>query len=70
MTDAKQQLLAELREPREVLTRLTDEQAAELLRLLHRRTATERAALDAAITAALGALPRLVRIPARAILFG
>ncbi|MET9485468.1 hypothetical protein [Nocardia sp. NPDC006630] len=70
MADARQQLLAELHEPSGVLTALDDKQAGDLLRLLHRRAAAERAALDTAITAALSALPRLVRIPARAVLFG
>ncbi|MEV0031213.1 hypothetical protein [Nocardia sp. NPDC050793] len=70
MTDPKSELLAELTEPREILDQLTDEEATTLLTLLRRAEEQQRQSLDAAIDAAFDVLPRLVRIPARKILFG
>ncbi|WP_431949645.1 hypothetical protein [Nocardia lijiangensis] len=70
MTDSKTELLAELAEPREIIDQLTDEEATTLLILLRRAEQQQRGSLDAAIDDALEVLPRLVRIPARKILFG
>ncbi|MGV9616970.1 hypothetical protein [Nocardia xishanensis] len=70
MTEPKSELLAELAEPREIIDQLTDEEATTLLTLLRRAEQQQRHSLDAAIDAGFGVLPRLVRIPARKILFG
>ncbi|MCP2298300.1 hypothetical protein APR11_004745 [Nocardia amikacinitolerans] len=70
MTDPKRELLAGLAEPREIIDQLTDEEAATLSTLLRRAEQQQRHSLDAAIDASLEVLPRLVRIPARKILFG
>ncbi|MEC3915630.1 hypothetical protein [Nocardia sp. CDC160] len=63
-------LLAELKEPREILERLTPEESARLLTLLRRAQRDQQRSLDAAIDGSLEVLPRLIRIPARKILFG
>jgi hypothetical protein len=63
-------LLAELKEPREVLGQLTPEESALLLGLLRTATVAEQKSLDRSLDAALHVLPRLVRPAARKILFG
>jgi hypothetical protein len=63
-------LLAELKEPREVLAKLTPEESALLLGLLRKTTARQQKSLDSSLDATIGALPRLVRPAARKILFG
>ncbi|MFI6213399.1 hypothetical protein ACIBCD_15530 [Nocardia brasiliensis] len=69
MTDPNP-LLATLREPAEVLSQLTPEESRLLFdRLEHVQRAQQRS-LDESIDAALAVLPRLMRIPARKILFG
>ncbi|MDO3650680.1 hypothetical protein [Nocardia mangyaensis] len=63
-------LSARLSEPADVLDRLTDEEADLLVRLLDRKLAAAQLSLDQSIDATLAAFPRLIRIPARKILFG
>ncbi|MFI6866756.1 hypothetical protein [Nocardia sp. NPDC050406] len=69
MTDSKP-LLSELREPAEVLALLTPEESRQLSDLLRQARLTQQRSLDRAIDDALTVLPRLMRIPARKILFG
>ncbi|MDJ0392664.1 hypothetical protein QMK17_04900 [Rhodococcus sp. G-MC3] len=63
-------LLTELRGPRGVLEKLTADESQHLLDLLLRSKEVEKRRLDAAIDVGLGVLPRLLRIPAKKILFG
>lgn len=63
-------LLEELKEPREVLKRLTPQESALLLGLLRKATATHRKSLDRATDDLLKVLPRILRPAARKILFG
>ncbi|MBJ8345218.1 hypothetical protein [Antrihabitans sp. YC2-6] len=70
MSGSESELVAELGEPREVLEQLTPEEAAKLLRLFKAAKVEQKKSLDAAIDGILDALPRLIRIPARKILFG
>ncbi|TLF80770.1 hypothetical protein [Nocardia cyriacigeorgica] len=63
-------LSTRLSEPAEVFEQLTDEEADLLVRLLERKLAAVHLSLDQAIDATLAVLPRLIRIPARKILFG
>ena len=60
----------ELVEPREVLEQLTDSEAEVILELLRTERTRQQASLTTAIDDALEVLPRLIRIPARKILFG
>lgn len=53
-----------------VLDELSPDEAAELLELIAAARDTQQAALDEAVEAALGHLPKLVRGTARRILFG
>lgn len=50
--------------------RLTAEEVELMLRLVRDARERQRAELDQGLEAVLGALPRLVRGPARAIVFG
>ena len=50
--------------------RLTEDEATQLAGLLAGVERSEREALDASIDVTLRHLPRLVRVPARKILFG
>ncbi|AYF76784.1 hypothetical protein D7D52_26555 [Nocardia yunnanensis] len=70
MTPSPHPLQAELAEPQDVLNLLTPAESEQLLTLLRRAKLTQQRNLDAAIDSGLEALPRLVRIPARKILFG
>lgn len=71
MSDATTVLLAELGgEPADVLGQLTPDEAATVLSLYLSVRQARRAELDTAIDDTLGFLPRLVRIPARKIMFG
>jgi hypothetical protein len=54
----------------EVLAQLAPEECAELLDMVRTAKAAQRQALDDALGQVLGHLPRLVRVPARKILFG
>lgn len=54
----------------DAVERLTEEEATQLAGLLATAERTEREALDASIDVTLRHLPRLVRMPARKILFG
>ncbi|MFB7878432.1 hypothetical protein ACFC06_24570 [Nocardia sp. NPDC056064] len=71
MSDATTVLLAELGgEPADVLSRLTQDEAVTVLTLYQTTRQRRRTDLDRAIDDILGFLPRLVRIPARKIMFG
>ncbi len=70
MSDATTVLLAELGEPADVLRRLDPAEAATLLELVQAARRTRQQRLEAAVDDAIGVLPRLMRIPARKILFG
>ncbi|MBF6215376.1 hypothetical protein IU469_30485 [Nocardia puris] len=70
MSDPRSELRAVLAEPREIIDRLSDEEATTLLASLRRAQTRQQQSLDSAINSALEVLPRLVRIPARKILFG
>ncbi|MFD4433805.1 hypothetical protein [Nocardia sp. NPDC058497] len=70
MSDATTALLAELGEPADVISQLTPDEAVTVLTLYRKARQTRRAELDTAIDDTLGFLPRLVRIPARKIMFG
>ncbi|TLG00343.1 hypothetical protein FEK35_24180 [Nocardia cyriacigeorgica] len=63
-------LSARLAEPAEVFEQLTPEEADLLVQLLERKVAAAQLSLDQAIEATFAVLPRLIRIPARKILFG
>lgn len=70
MPDATTALLAELGEPADVLRRLDPDEAATLLALVRAARRIRQQRLETAVDDAIGVLPRLVRIPARKILFG
>jgi len=53
-----------------VLDELSADEAADLFAMVQSARTAQQAALDDAIEAALGHLPRLVRVPARRVLFG
>jgi hypothetical protein len=53
-----------------VLDELSEPECAELLDMIARVRATQRKALDSSIAEVLGKLPRLIRGPARGIMFG
>jgi hypothetical protein len=53
-----------------VLDELSESECAELLEMIARVRATQRKALDTSIAEVLGKLPRLIRGPARKIMFG
>ncbi|MFB8274531.1 hypothetical protein [Nocardia colli] len=68
--DHRSALRAELGGLDDVLELLTQEEAEQLLTLLRQARIAQRRSLDRAIDDALQILPRLIRIPARSILFG
>jgi hypothetical protein len=70
MTDPTSVMRTELDGPCEVLHELTQEEAATLLSLIACAKQRNQRSLDAAIDDVLAALPRLIRIPARTLLFG
>ncbi|WP_227980384.1 hypothetical protein [Nocardia spumae] len=70
MTEATAELLAEIGGPPEVIAQLDQHEAATILALFACARQNQRRSLDRAIDDALGVLPRLIRIPARKILFG
>ena len=63
-------LLAELKEPRDVLEKLTPEESALLLALLKKARVAHQHGLDRSLDDGLKVLPRLIRPAARKILFG
>ncbi|WP_194820193.1 hypothetical protein [Nocardia sp. XZ_19_385] len=63
-------LLDQLGEPAEVLTLLTPSESQRLSDLLRQAKRSEQRSLDETIDRALTVLPRLMRMPARKILFG
>jgi hypothetical protein len=63
-------LLAELKEPRDVLAKLSPEESVLLLGLLRKAQARQQKSVDRSLDDALKVLPRLVRPVARKILFG
>jgi hypothetical protein len=69
-TEAIRGLRAELGDDLEVLDTLTSDECAELLSMVRAAKVDQRKAIDDALTEVLGYLPRLVRGPARKILFG
>ncbi len=68
--DPASELQAELDGTGDVVALLTEAESAELLELFHRARISRRTALDAAVHELLQNLPRLIRLPARKILFG
>lgn len=54
----------------DVLGQLDEDEAGELLGMFRAARRTQNKALDGAIDEVLGHLPRLVRMPARKIVFG
>ncbi|MGW5575187.1 hypothetical protein ACWEVD_28635 [Nocardia thailandica] len=70
MTDAVAALRAELGVPAGILDSLTPAEAETVLSLFVRARQVRAERLEAAIDDGLQVLPRLVRIPARKILFG
>ncbi|HZZ49328.1 MAG TPA: hypothetical protein VFE65_20780 [Pseudonocardia sp.] len=69
-TDAIRGLRAELGDDLAVLDELTDDECAELLSMVRTAKVDQRKAIDDALNEVLRYLPRLVRGPARKILFG
>ncbi|CAM5740657.1 hypothetical protein MAUB1S_02069 [Mycolicibacterium aubagnense] len=63
-------LLVELKEPRDVLEKLTPEESALLLGLLRKARVAHQHSLDRSLDDGLKVLPRLIRPAARKILFG
>ncbi|HEY1968029.1 MAG TPA: hypothetical protein VGH89_08790 [Pseudonocardia sp.] len=70
MTDCTAELRAELGKDLDVLDSLTQDEQAELLEMVRQARAGQHQALDGALNQVLKHLPRLVRGPARKILFG
>lgn len=69
-SDASSALRRQLGSDLDVLDQLTEPESTELLGLIDDARAAQKAALDAALGEVLGKLPRLVRVPARKIMFG
>jgi hypothetical protein len=69
-SDSSSALRRQLGSDLDVLDQLTEPECAELLGLIDDARAAQKVALDAALGEVLGKLPRLVRIPARKIMFG
>lgn len=63
-------LLAELKEPHDVLSQLSPEESVLLLGMLRKAKATHQKRLDGSVEDTLKVLPRLIRPAARKILFG
>jgi hypothetical protein len=70
MSQQRNPLLAELKEPHDVLSRLSPEESALLHRLLRKAMAQQQRRLGSSLNDALNVLPRFVRPAARKILFG
>jgi hypothetical protein len=70
MTDSTAELRAELGDNLDVLDSMSPDERAELLEMVRQARTGQRQALDAALNEVLKNLPRLVRGPARKILFG
>lgn len=68
--DAKTELRRELGDDLDVLALLSDEESSDLLEMLEEARSGQIAALNAAIEETLGHLPRLLRGPARKVMFG
>ena len=68
--DASAALRRQLGADLEVLGQLTEPECAELLTMIEDVRSAQRQALDASLGDVLGKLPRLVRAPARKIIFG
>jgi len=68
--DAGAELRRELGADLAVLDELSGAECAELLELFRAARERERVALDRSLADVLGKLPRLVRGPARKIMFG
>jgi hypothetical protein len=69
-SDASSALRRQLGSDLDVLDQLTEPESTELLGLIDDVRAAQKVALDAALGEVLGKLPRLVRLPARKIMFG
>lgn len=54
----------------EIVAKLTSAEADLLAGLIQRKRVADRRSLDSSLDEALSILPRLVRVPARKILFG
>jgi hypothetical protein len=68
--DAREALRRRLGPDLDVLDQLDEPESAQLLSLIDAARVTQRAALDSALDEVVGKLPRLVRLPARKIMFG
>jgi hypothetical protein len=68
--DAPSALRRQLGSDLDVIDQLTESECAELLGLIDDARAAQKVALDTALGEVLGKLPRLVRVPARKIMFG
>ncbi len=68
--DARDELARELGGELAAARALSDAECAELLSLFRAARRRERADLDRSVDEAVGALPRLLRGPAKAIMFG
>ena len=68
--ESRTELERELGGPIPELDGVSDDVCAELLAMFHDARALEKKTLDESIDAALGALPRIFRGPARKIMFG
>jgi len=60
----------QLREPRDVLAKLTAEESELLHRLIAERRIANRRSLDKALNEAMAMLPRMVRPMAKKVMFG
>lgn len=69
-SDARAALRRQLGADLTVLDELSEAECAELLEMIAEVRETQRQALDRSLNQVLGNLPRLVRGPARKILFG
>jgi len=70
MTNPSNELQTELGAHVDALALLTTEESAALLVMFQRARTSQRDALDASMAELLAHLPRLMRVPARKILFG
>ena len=68
--DARAELQRELGGDLQVLDLLSEQESSELLTMFRDARREEKESLDQAIDEALGALPRILRGPARSIMFG
>jgi len=70
MRSERNPLLAELKEPHDVLSQLSPEESELLLGMLRKAKATQLKSLDRSLDDALKVLPRIIRPAARKILVG